>query len=252
MPTKTFLLSAAVLLVSSLSAHADVIAGPITNPANGHDYYLLSPNSWNAAEQEAENLGGTLAIIKSATEQEWIFTTFGALKGSDHALWIGLRRGKKNHKFGWVTAAKLAYTNWSWGNPDNHGGKENHVQLYPTGAPDRPGTWNDATDNSYLNGLQPYGIAELQGKLENKALTEGEKSLAGTWYEIGHGDRACAIASTDKILFAIGPRHYATRLIPTTEGVFFAVDWQKHLEVIKDRILWSDGQWWSRQPVEYK
>ena len=42
---------------------AGIIVGPITNPANGHDYYLLTPDTWNAAEAEAESLGGTLAII---------------------------------------------------------------------------------------------------------------------------------------------------------------------------------------------
>ena len=42
------------LIVISLAAlvngRAEVIIGPVTNPANGHDYYLLAPGGWTAAE----------------------------------------------------------------------------------------------------------------------------------------------------------------------------------------------------------
>ena len=42
------------LVVLSLAtvhgARAAVLAGPITNAANGHAYYLLSANSWMASE----------------------------------------------------------------------------------------------------------------------------------------------------------------------------------------------------------
>src|SRR3989442_128917 len=72
---------AALLLFASLNTRASVIAGPIINPANGHEYYLHSPNNWTASEAEAEQLGGTLANIRNASEQEWVFSTFGAYGG---------------------------------------------------------------------------------------------------------------------------------------------------------------------------
>ena len=50
------------LVVLSLAtvpgARAAVLAGPITNAANGHLYYLLSANTWTASEAEAVGLGG--------------------------------------------------------------------------------------------------------------------------------------------------------------------------------------------------
>src|SRR5271156_1098945 len=89
---KTIAFSAVILLFTAARLPAEIIAGPITNPANGHDYYLLSPNSWTASEAEAESLDGTLAVIKNANEQKWISSTFGAYKGTNHDLWIGLPR----------------------------------------------------------------------------------------------------------------------------------------------------------------
>ena len=62
-----------VLAAGILPLGAAIIVGPITNPANGHDYYLLTPNTWSASEAEAENLGGTLAIIRDKNEQDWVF-----------------------------------------------------------------------------------------------------------------------------------------------------------------------------------
>ena len=41
--------------------------------ANGHDYYLLAPDTWTASEVEASNMGGTLALIRTAAELEWVY-----------------------------------------------------------------------------------------------------------------------------------------------------------------------------------
>ena len=56
---KRFFVLIAALLFFAFQSRADIIVGPITNPANGHDYYLLTPNNWTASEAEAEALGGT-------------------------------------------------------------------------------------------------------------------------------------------------------------------------------------------------
>lgn len=111
-------LCGAAILLSAVTFHvgAEIIAGPITNPANGHDYYLLTPNTWTASEAEAEKLGGTLAVIKNAAEQEWVFSKFGAYGGiTNRTLWIG--SCKKWGHFVWITEenddmeTKLGYTN---------------------------------------------------------------------------------------------------------------------------------------------
>ena len=105
----TFAICGAAILLSAVTfrAGAEIIAGPITNPANGHDYYLLSLNCWTISETEAESLGGTLAVIDNAGEQEWVYSTFGSYGGVNRGgLWIGLHRtkpGARPNPWGYVS-----------------------------------------------------------------------------------------------------------------------------------------------------
>src|ERR1700722_16691550 len=168
MRTPLALLSAASMLaVVAPRANADILLGPITNPDNGHDYYLLTPNSWTAAEAEAEKLGGTLAIIKNAGEQHWIYSTFASHGDDNRILWIGLRRKYPGSPFQWVDGEETnsTYLNWCGGEPDNGGGNEDKAEIWTP----REG-WNDAA-----NDTQNHGVVEIPGDARKKALTEKEK-----------------------------------------------------------------------------
>ena len=57
----SFLIPLLCLAAGRLSAQ--VVAGPIVNPANGHAYFLLAPNTWTSSESQAVALGGHLATI---------------------------------------------------------------------------------------------------------------------------------------------------------------------------------------------
>lgn len=236
------------LFLASFNAQAGVIAGPITNSDNGNEYYLLAPNTWTASEAEAESLGGTLAVIRNAREQEWIFSTFGAY-GSvpSRMLWIGLRRERQGGPFAWVTGAPVTFTNWSRGEPDNCGGNESYVHIW-SNATKQPGEWNDAEDGLNLNGSAPNGVVEVR---KEKSLSETEKSLVGTWYEGGRIDRACYFAGTTNMLFAIGKFGRSARIIDTSESTIFAASWHIRGEIVEDKILWTDGTWWSRKVSDY-
>jgi hypothetical protein len=123
--TIVFYIAVLTLLATGFRANAAIIAGPITDPENGQDYYLLSPTTWAAAEVEAENLGGTLAVINNSDEQNWIFSTFGSYGAvTNRSLWIGFRRDGQGRSFSWVAESLEDYTNWSPGEPDNCGGNE--------------------------------------------------------------------------------------------------------------------------------
>src|SRR5882724_1848820 len=89
MKTKTILaLSTLIIAAGASVGRADVLAGPVTNAANGHAYFLLSSNSWTGSE--AVGLGGHLVTISDATENHWVFTNFSAFGGIQRPLWIGL------------------------------------------------------------------------------------------------------------------------------------------------------------------
>ena len=244
MKTTIAVCAAATLLFAAIQSRAGIIAGPFINPANGHDYYLLTPNTWTASEAEAEEMDGTLAIVRNADEQAWIFSTFAKFGGVERGLWIGLHRTEPGGKFVWMDGSPLDYAHWYPGEPNNVGGIEDFVHM--RWDPAAPGTWNDLNDAGQMN-----SVVELRENAP-KSLTENERALIGNWYENGRAERSCHIAATDDILFALNDSNNASgRAFLTRKGFLFVASWQVHGEIVKDRILWSNGTWWSRKPVDY-
>jgi Lectin C-type domain len=240
---RAFILAAMILAMVIGHSHADILAGPITNSANGHEYYLLSPNTWSESEAEAETLGGTLAVIRSSAEQDWVLSHFGDYVGTNsRSLWFGFHRNSPGGAFVAVTDVPVNYFNWNYGEPNNAGGNENFVQMLPTGK------WNDNQD-----GANPVcGLVEVPGKSNETTLTAQEKALIGDWYDNGNPNQRCYIIGTDNRLYAIDENRGASRIILTPEGCLFSPHWKQHMVVQDDKILWSWGNWWSRQPVPFK
>jgi hypothetical protein len=148
--------SNATLTVNAMTV-PPVLAGPITNPANGHLYFLLGTGSWVEGEVAALALGGHLATVRSQAEQDWIYATFGNYQGTRHDLLIGLydtnpRYNSTNildrrSEFAWVSGEPVAYTNWASGEPNNGGGAdvgEFYAFIWGFGAgTNYSGYWND-------------------------------------------------------------------------------------------------------------
>jgi lectin-like protein len=239
-----------IALALTLPASAAIITGPVNNPANGHDYYLLSANSWTASEAEAERLGGTLAVIKNVGEQEWVFSTFGGYGGTNRNLWIGMYRRYPGGPFTWVTDAAGSYLNWAPGQPDN-AGNESYVQMFGPREDRITGTWNDLADVPSLEGTPNCGVVEVPAKTA-KSLSEKEKSFIGTWYASGEVDHPCWISGTEDKMFQIFDGR-ACRLIYTAEGSLLVLTPQHGIygDMAGDKILWSNGTWWSRKPILY-
>ncbi|HEY3855252.1 MAG TPA: C-type lectin domain-containing protein [Verrucomicrobiae bacterium] len=244
MKTATVLCSSGfTLLFSIFHATGGIVAGPITNPENGHDYYLLASNTWSASEVEAENLGGTLAVINSAAEQKWLYSTIGSYGGTNHGhLWIGLHRQGPSGPFSWVTDERVGYTYWATNQPDNRDGRETAVEMWA----DDHGYWNDTVDSLFRE-----GIVEVPGTSNEKSLSKTEHSLIGTWYEAGRTNQLRYIAGTENKLFAINSHGRCGRIISDADSIF-VIDWKMHAQIVDERILWSDGTWWSRKPSKYE
>ena len=134
------------LLCSSL-AWAGIITGPIVDPANGHSYYLLTPQTWTSSQAEAVTLGGNLATVNNAAENTWIVSTFSNFGGIPRGLWIGLTDAVSEGTFVWASGEPVVYTNWARGEPNNNGGIEDWAEiLYPNDTAGRFPHWNDAPD----------------------------------------------------------------------------------------------------------
>jgi hypothetical protein len=127
-----------------------ILAGPILNTNNGHFYYLLETNTWTNSQIIAQKLGGNLATIRSAGENNWISNTFANFGGVPRSLWIGLydpsqdTNGGHAGNFVWVDGEPVTYLNWGGGQPDNCSGTEYYVHIFSSVyGPGNYGGWND-------------------------------------------------------------------------------------------------------------
>ena len=117
---KRFVLTTLIAAMCMSAAAVEVLVGPVTNPANGHEYSLLQRSSWTEAQQTALEMGGHLAVIRSEAENAWITATFGTHGGVPRHIWIGLVQ--VGDVFRWVNGEPTSYSNWASGEPNNAGG----------------------------------------------------------------------------------------------------------------------------------
>jgi len=146
--------------VSNLS----IVAGPFLNRDNGHYYYMLNSTNWTTSELWAQALGGHLAEVNDANEQNWIYDTFANFGGgTNFTMWIGLTNDVTGQNFSWSTGdSNIGYTNWDIGQPTNCGVAHYVAILGPTNS--HPGNWtmldNDGLTCSGVTN-KPFGVVEV-------------------------------------------------------------------------------------------
>lgn len=151
------------------------IAGPITNQVNHHVYYLMDNLGPAEAEKSAQRLGGHLATIRNAEEQEWVFETFGNWNNIPRQLIIGLYRhtpdqgaaigGNNMQDFHWLNGEPVSYRNWGEREPNTW--EQNAEQYVHIRAPSgfEPGRWNDFSNVRLVAGIGTYGVVEVIPKV---------------------------------------------------------------------------------------
>jgi gliding motility-associated-like protein len=128
----------------------------------GHYYYQANSNSgWNAAAQQALNSGGSLAVINSEAEQNFISNL-----ATDN-LWLGLFREAGNNDFKWMNCDKLNYTNFKLNQP-NVNALENFVYLQKNSCTEA-GKWaqhseaDNLASDTCLNNM--FGLLEIDPEI---------------------------------------------------------------------------------------
>ena len=146
-------------------------AGPFLDPATGHYYYLLGSTNWTTSELWATRLGGHLATLDTANEDNWVYDTFAQYGGINRNLWIGLTNNPTTKTFIWSSGlTNVVYTNWVAGGPPAicPGGSFCTAILGPTNA--FPGLWvlenNSGNNNNGVTcGVPPtnqfFGVVEV-------------------------------------------------------------------------------------------
>jgi alpha-tubulin suppressor-like RCC1 family protein len=177
---------------------AAILAGPISNPANGHCYYLLQTNTWTGAEASAVALGGHLVTINDAAEQTWVYNTFATYGGTNrNALWLGYYDPSRDTNglahvtnFVWASGEPVTYTHWSSGEPNNYGVGEYYGAMM-TPPDSRASYWLDMDNIASINatgqgGSPVYGVVEVPGCAN--ACTPAPTNLVAWWQAEGNAN----------------------------------------------------------------
>ncbi len=164
--------TAAILTCTIASgASGGLVQWRVEDGGNGHWYGLTgSIGTWDAAEAEALSLGGRLASISNAAENQFIQTLATAPgTGATFACWIGLRRANASSAWYWSDATPTTYFNWAAGEPNNAGGSEFFGWMY---TPLAGGVWNDHNQTDHaLRGV--IEVVPAPGALALFALAGG-------------------------------------------------------------------------------
>eukprot|EP00746_Dinoflagellata_sp_MGD_P015680 gnl/MRDRNA2_/MRDRNA2_134945_c0_seq1.p1 gnl/MRDRNA2_/MRDRNA2_134945_c0~~gnl/MRDRNA2_/MRDRNA2_134945_c0_seq1.p1 ORF type:complete len:790 (-),score=115.93 gnl/MRDRNA2_/MRDRNA2_134945_c0_seq1:108-2477(-) len=126
----------------------------------GSCYKLIEVHSnYAKAEQACQDASSHLVSISSGAEQQFVQQLCGK-----KVCWLGLREHNYTETWFWADGTKLAYENWSPGEPNNYDGEDENVVIMnqkfhwdfvdPDAPPDLPewvdGTWYDAPENFNL------------------------------------------------------------------------------------------------------
>jgi|GEM_PF-1025375 len=139
-----------------------LIAGPINNPVNNSNYYLYDRTAggvtlWTDAEAFAVSLGGHLASIADADENEFVRSQVLQFGGVDRRGWIGLNDAASINNYVWSDGSPVTYTNWNAGEPNHAGGIEFYAEMLSSN-----GAWNDQ-DNDGVAAPGEFTVIEIAG-----------------------------------------------------------------------------------------
>jgi hypothetical protein len=148
-------------IVGASASASTMLATPwIVNPVNGHWYALATNEHWVPSAVVAITNGGYLATIRNQAEQDFVYQTFQNYGGQQRLLWIGLNDYQNQFQWNWVSGEAVTYSNWAPGEPNNAGGSERFVSIFPAAFGASAGGWNDFGHLHDAFGYQTYGVVE--------------------------------------------------------------------------------------------
>ncbi|HLO42578.1 MAG TPA: lectin-like protein [Phycisphaerales bacterium] len=155
-----------------------VVRGPVQRGESR--YYLIEAANWSAARGKALAMGGELAKIDDAAENEWIRTN---LFTTGTKAFIGLNDAAQEGVFAWSGGGESSYRNWNGGSSGNSGSSD-YAYMESTG-----GTWLMAGAT-----YTPYAIVEvtgpirLPGEFATLALAAPHIGVVSNEVELAAGD----------------------------------------------------------------
>lgn len=128
----------------------------VENPATGNTYHLLSSSSWDDGEAAAVSLGGHLATVNDAAENDWLHSNFVLESGNARNVWHGFNDIAVEGQWEWTSGEAVTYENWASGQPNNLNQGQDRGHFYDGG--DNGKQWNDHYDSEVF-----YSVVEIPG-----------------------------------------------------------------------------------------
>jgi gliding motility-associated-like protein len=131
--------------------------------------YFLNPASLSGTDAQtfAQTLGANLISIQSAAENQCIIDALNNM-GQTGVIWIGFTDEGSEGNFYWYDQSPVTYTNWAPGEPNNSGGNENYVQIYPNGQ------WNDLAFNGSAVSVIEVNLCPVINAGTDVTICQGE------------------------------------------------------------------------------
>ena len=175
---------------------------------NGNEYEVIEGElTWTESKAYCEMLGGHLAYISDAEENEFIHGLIAT--GNYNEYWIGGENLTKG-SYQWTDGNNIAYTNWEQGQPDNYGNTEHYIEMYKNGK------WND-NNNVKSNG---HGFVCEYENTFSKNLTLEEKTdttIMINWTGVKFATGYNIYLDGSKIATVTGSSYEFTELNPLTQ-----------------------------------
>ncbi|KAK5879066.1 hypothetical protein CesoFtcFv8_024411 [Champsocephalus esox] len=89
-----------------------------------HNVDWSMKKSWGAALEDCVSRGANLVSIHTQEEEEFL-----ALYSKGTSKWIGLKHNPAEGGYSWSDGTPLSHTNWGHGEPNNHEGREECVEM---------------------------------------------------------------------------------------------------------------------------
>ncbi|MFK8184701.1 MAG: lectin-like protein [Phormidesmis sp.] len=120
----------------------------------GNSQYQLTSEAltWEAAQAQAQQLGGHLVTINNAAEDKWLSQTFG----EDQSLWMGLTDRALEGHFKWASGESVTYTNWAPTEPNDYEGNQDYGRINVG----QQRQWDDGYAHTKLQGIIEVNINE--------------------------------------------------------------------------------------------
>ena len=121
----------------------------------GDRVYLRTSSAltWQAAQAEAQQLGGNLVTINDAAEEDWLQLVFG----SDQGYWIGISDAAQEGTFTWASGETVDYVNWAPGEPSDSEGNQDYGWMNFGSSKQ----WDDNFASSTMQGIIEVPLISL-------------------------------------------------------------------------------------------